>query len=73
MAIIQMIRADRIVETLRNLWTLIKGFASFGMIKNPKISLDNPGLLKLPFGVAVAAATIACFCVAYWPAWKRIL
>ena len=73
MAIIQMIRADRAVETLRNLWTLIKGFASFGMVKNPKISLDNPGLLKLPFGVAVAAATIACCCAAYWPAWKLIL
>jgi len=73
MAVAQMIRADRVAETLRNLWTLVKGFASFGMVKNPKISLDNPGLMKLPFGVAVAAATIACFCAAYWPTWKHIL
>ena len=73
MAVIQMIRADRVSETLRNLWTLIKGFASFGMVRNANISLDNPGLLKLPFGVAVAAATIACFCVAYWPTWKHLL
>ena len=73
MAVIQMIRADRVSETLRNLWTLIKGFASFGLVRNANISLDNPGLLKLPFGVAVAAATIACFCAAYWPAWKHLL
>jgi len=73
MAIMQMVRASRVTETLRNLWTLIKGFASFGFVKNPAISLDNPGLLKLPFGVAVAAATIACFCIAYWPVWKHTL
>ena len=73
MAFVQMVRADRVSETLRNLWTLIKGFVSFGLVKNPNISLDNPGLLKLPFGVAVAAATIACFCAAYWPAWKHLL
>jgi prepilin peptidase CpaA len=73
MAMLQMIRADRVSDTLRNLWTLIKGFVSFGLVKNPNISLDNPGLLKLPFGVAVAAATFACFCAAYWAAWKHIL
>ena len=72
MAVAQMIRADRVTETLRNLWTLLKGFIAFGLVKNPNISLDNPGLLKLPFGVAVAAATIACFCIAYWPTWKHI-
>ena len=73
MAVVQTIWADRTTETLRNLWILIKGFVSFGLVKNPNISLDNPGLLKLPFGVAVAAATIACFCAAYWPVWKHIL
>jgi len=73
MAVAQMVRASRVTETLKNMWTLVKGFASFGLVKNPNISLDNPGLLKLPFGVAVAAATIGCFCAAYWPAWKHIL
>jgi prepilin peptidase CpaA len=73
MAVAQTLRASRVTETLKNLWTLVKGFASFGLVKNPNISLDNPGLLKLPFGVAVAAATIGCFCFAYWPAWKHIL
>jgi len=55
------------METLRNMWTLVRGFFAFGLKKNPQISLDNPRLLKLPFGVAVAAATIVCFCAAHWP------
>jgi prepilin peptidase CpaA len=67
MAMVQVYRVGRVMETLRNMWTLVKGFFAFGLKKNPQISLDNPRLLKLPFGVAVAAATIACFCAAHWP------
>jgi prepilin peptidase CpaA len=66
MAVVQMYRVGRVMETLRNMWTLVRGFFAFGLRKNPTISLDNPRLLKLPFGVAVAAATIACFCAARW-------
>ena len=65
MAIVQMIRVGRVAETFRNMWTLLKGFFVFGLKKNPQISLDNPRLLKLPFGVAVAAATIVCFWAAH--------
>src|SRR5882724_11175236 len=68
MAIVQMYRVGRVAETLRNMVTLVKGFFAFGLTKNPNISLDNPRLLKLPFGVAVAAATVVCFCAAYWKA-----
>ena len=66
MAIVQMYRVGRVAETLRNMVTLMKGFFAFGLKKNANISLDNPRLLKLPYGVAVAAATIACFCAAHW-------
>jgi len=65
MAVAQMYRAGRVVETFRNMWTLVKGFFAFGLKKNPQISLDNPRLLKLPFGVAVAAATFVCFWAAH--------
>ena len=65
MAIVQMIRVGRVAETFRNMWTLLKGFFVFGLKKNPQISLDNPRLLKLPFGVAVAAATVVCFWAAH--------
>jgi prepilin peptidase CpaA len=68
MAIVQMYRTGRVIETFRNMITLVKGFFAFGLKKNPQINLDNPRLLKLPFGVAVAAATIVCFGAAYWKA-----
>jgi prepilin peptidase CpaA len=68
MALIQMMRAQRVVETLRNMILLVRGFFVFGLRKNPQISLDNATLMKLPFGVAVAAATVICFCAAHWTA-----
>ena len=43
------------------MWVLVQGFLTFGLRAHPEISLDNPGLLKLPFGVAVAIATVICF------------
>jgi prepilin peptidase CpaA len=61
MGIVQVMRTRRGKETMRNLSVLVRGFLSFGLRKNPEISLDNPGLLKLPFGVAVAAATVICY------------
>ena len=66
MAAVHMMRAGRVVETFRDLWVLLKGFFSFGLRAHPQISLDNPKLMKLPFGVAVAAATLICFCAAQW-------
>ena len=66
MAVVEMARTRRVRETLSNLLVLVKGFFSFGLRANPQISLDNPELLKLPFGVAVAIATIACYCAARW-------
>jgi len=64
MAVAQVLRMGRVMETLRNMVTLVRGFFTFGLRKNPEISLDNARLLKLPFGVAVAAATVVCFCAA---------
>lgn len=62
----QMIRTKRVRETLLNIVALVRGFAVFGFQPNTKISLDNPDLMKVPFGVAVAAATLACFVIALW-------
>jgi prepilin peptidase CpaA len=66
MAMVQMMRTRRVVETLKNVVTLVRGFFSFGLRPNPQISLENPGMMKLPFGVAVAAATVFCYCAARW-------
>ena len=66
MAILMMVQAKRVKATLRNLAVLVRGFVSFGLRTNPQISLDNPGLLKLPFGVAAAIGTVVCFVAARW-------
>jgi prepilin peptidase CpaA len=68
MALVQMTRAGRVVETFRNMLVLLRGFFSFGLEANAQISLDTPHAMKLPFGVAVAMATVICFCAARWMA-----
>lgn len=66
MAVLTIMQAGRIFSTLRNIATLIKGFFVFGWRGNPKFTIDNPGLLKLPFGVATALATLICFIASRW-------
>lgn len=68
MAIILMIREKRVRKTLHNLAVLVHGFLSFGVRPSPEISLDNPSLLKLPFGVATAIAVLICFLQRRWGA-----
>jgi len=62
-AIAQMIRQRRVLATLVNLWELVCGFFILGLRPHPEMNLDNPAATTLPFGVAVAAATVFC-CVA---------
>lgn len=66
MAMLEMMRTHRVRTTLHNLAVLISGFISFGLREKPNISLDNPEILRLPFGVAVAVSTLACFCLGRW-------
>jgi prepilin peptidase CpaA len=61
MALVQVFRARRLKETLTNMWTVILTLITFGT-RATRITLDNPGLLKLPFGVAAAVATTILFC-----------
>jgi len=63
---VEVMRLGRSFETMKNLWTLVKGILYFGLRVDPQISLDNPKLMKIPFGVAVAMATLVCFCAARW-------
>lgn len=64
MAVVEMVRTHRVKTTLYNLGVLVQGFFAFGLRPHPEISLDNPGILKLPFGVAAAIATWICFVAA---------
>lgn len=61
MGLVQAIRANRVGATFKNMWVLVQGFFVFGLQANPEISLDNPGLMKIPFGVAVAIAAVICY------------
>jgi prepilin peptidase CpaA len=63
LAMLVTMQAGKLVATFKNIWALLRGFMTFGLRPNREISLDNPTLIKLPFGVAVAAATIACFLI----------
>jgi prepilin peptidase CpaA len=67
MAVVQMIAMRRAKQTLSNTFALAKGLVTFGLRTSPGITLDNPTLLKLPFGVAVGAATVLSFALVHWP------
>jgi prepilin peptidase CpaA len=64
MAVLRMMQAGKVKSTLVNVVTLVKGFATFGLKPNPQISLDNPQLMKIPFGVGAAIGTLICFVAA---------
>lgn len=61
MGLARVMKDHRVVATLRNIRDLVQGFIFFGLRPHPTISLDNPDLPKLPFGVAAAIGTIVCY------------
>jgi prepilin peptidase CpaA len=61
MAVFEIVRQGGVKQTVVNIAVLVQGFFIFGLQPNPRISLDNPRLIKLPFGVAVAVATVTCY------------
>lgn len=65
MAIVQMTLRRRWRVTAANLSELAKGMFVFGLRPHPVVSLENPQLLTLPFGVATAMATGLCYLLRY--------
>jgi prepilin peptidase CpaA len=57
MAVVQVVREKRVKETAINIVTLMHGIFIFGTRPSSPVSLDSPGALAVPFGVAVAIAT----------------
>jgi prepilin peptidase CpaA len=74
MALVEMFRKNRTTETVKNLFILLRGFITFRLVPDTGlISLDNPGLMKLPFGVAVAISAATFFCILAGEVATRIL
>ena len=57
MSVVEVIRQRKVRETLKNLWVLFVAYSTFHVNNARAITLDNPGLLKIPFGVAAALST----------------
>lgn len=62
MTAVELIRKKRVQETLVNLWILIVAYSTFRISSAEGLTLDNPALLKVPFGLAAALATVLFFC-----------
>ena len=67
MALVEMVRLRRAKETFVNLWVLVHAMFTFGVRPPNTITLDNPRLMTLPFGIAVALATVISFFYGVWP------
>lgn len=65
MATVEIIRQRKILETLRHLWVLFVAYSTFHVNNARAITLDNPGLLTIPFGVAAALSTGLFFAVIF--------
>jgi len=57
MAVVEVVRRRKVRETLKNLLVLFLAYSTFHVNNASSISLDNPRLLKIPFGVAAALST----------------
>jgi prepilin peptidase CpaA len=57
MAVVMVVWKKRIRETARNLGRMLAAFLSMHL-PGPDLTLDNPDLVKVPFGVAVAIAVV---------------
>jgi prepilin peptidase CpaA len=63
MAVIEAFRRKRVRSTLVNVGRLLYTFVTLGRRggAHRDVSLDNPQATTVPFGVAVAVATVICF------------
>jgi len=63
MSVVEVIRQRKVWETLKNLWIVVIAYCTFHVNNARTITLDNPGLLKIPFGVAAALSTSLFFVI----------
>lgn len=64
-ALVQAIVQRRLLQTLRNIAISLRWLATSGMKAHPVINVNNPTMLRAPFGVAAAIGTVLVV-VATW-------
>ena len=65
MSAVEVVRQRKVRETLKNLLVVFLAYSTFHVNNARAITLDNPGLLKIPFGVAAALSTGLFFVVMF--------
>lgn len=68
MALILIVWKRRVWQTVRNLGRMMAAFLSL-RLPDAEVSLDNPHAVKVPFGVAVALATLVYAAQQVWSVW----
>lgn len=57
MSLVEVVRQGKVKETFRNMCTILVAYSTFHVNNAGTFTLDNPGSLKVPFGVAAALST----------------
>lgn len=65
MALILIVWKRRVWQTMHNLWRMLAAFLTL-RLPDSELTLDNPQAVKVPFGVAVAIATIGYTALQLW-------
>jgi prepilin peptidase CpaA len=57
-AMVQILKRRAVRQTLRNMAAIGRGWLSDGLQANPEINVNNPSMIRAPFGVAAAIGTL---------------
>ena len=58
LAAIYMVRAHRVMATLRNTLSILVFHGRFGLRAHPTVNLENPDAIRMPYGLAFAAGAV---------------
>jgi len=66
LAVCYIVMQRRVCETLMNTLELVRHHATAGFQPHPVLSVQQPGTMRLPYGLAVAIGTLYCVGNAFW-------
>jgi prepilin peptidase CpaA len=56
--VVQMVRKRAVVQTMRNVWEILKSFATFGIRAHPVHNVENEAAIRSPYAVAAAIGVV---------------